>query len=483
MDTITYPQKTTTYLKIASFTTSSWFHRLEFFIEQNSNRDQYEIHPPKGQNFFQTYNALNWLKDVDFSIYNSPIIFEYFNQRKHSPQTEISEYLISIIVSTMYKYWITNTTPYQYPKNELEQKWVQFRDQTECYNLFDEDAHHIESYLEDYVKFYNSNNYENYIKFISKFEEYIFQLNPQYDLEKSYWELLLSELILKNLGRPFFINSISYGIDEVDHMKSKKYDFYFGNILQPQNLSLASHINFSNNSIDNFKIEVNWPWCLNSLLKSNIHKKISTEEYVTINLKDILKYSQNLINSRFKNSNYYFKNFVDFYECFIPIFSKNYAFQNTELNLENGNEINEIFIIERNVKFSSKYPHLVNDIKISESFIHYCLGFEKYLNVAPKNIYLDDFYLRIPFWEIPRIQSINLELFIIEQDDKYWDERIAESEESIHNDEYLSDSEDISDDDCKDIYIQSIKDQLDWDPNWRETREREMREGYDDYNL
>jgi hypothetical protein len=413
---------------------------------------------------------LSWLYEINFSKYNSPNIFGLFKLPHQEHKLNISEETNNIVVSQMFKYWIKKSNSSIFTMKEMDQMWKSFQEQIQNCDYFNRDLD-TEKKMNEFAEFYNHGNYVNYINFLNKFEEDLLIEYSFKNLKPYYWELLISQLIMRNLGRPFFINSFYYGCNEIDHMMDKSYDTYYDNILFSQNLSLASHLKFKTNTIDKFKIKLSWPWCKNSIINSNFHRKISYEDLVSVNLKDILKYSQNNINSHLLKNSHYFKSFIQLYEYVIPFFPIDYTY--IDINLDSGEGHQNCENNEFKTKISSRYNYLNNDSKISKSYIKYCLEFKKYLKYAPENIYKDDFYLTIPYWEIPRIQFINLDLYILYEDKKDWNERMDESEFEKNSNDYTSiiNDEKIVDDINKELYIQSLRDQADWDPNWRDINE------------
>jgi hypothetical protein len=446
-----------TYLKIGSFSIKV-YDVVDFYVEYDQKQNPYDFFLPKHY-FFNEYNIFSFLNEA-FSPKESS---SYFSNIFKGVENSIvqNEEFCELITLTMFKYQ-------KYKANEhnidnLESDWLAFKNEEHC--CFNKSL--PVSWI-DFINFYNNENHKNYIEFVNNLERIILFFKADYNVVDNKQMLLLTELVMKNLSRPFLIKQLCFGDNESWFYDKKEYDSYYNNILDEHNLCLSTHLEFSQN-MGKFEIVIHWPWCHNKIFESNFEKQVNEEDFININLKDILRYTPN---------SFVYENFENLYENFIPLLTKDYQFKTIE-NPENDSEINE-YTNNTEYKLSPLYIELKSKFSFSSGFEKYCLNFRDLINKAPKDIYGTDFYISIPFWEIPRLQFINLEKHLKFQYELYCDERCQLDE--VHDDyDYQKDVFDQSEIDNREegrqLYKEYLDDLLHWDPNWKEDLDSPLDDG------
>ena len=461
-----------TYLKVGSFLIKDPLEgAIDFFVEFNSAENPFGFFLPSTDNFFNKNNVFSFISDAFLQKSNEPDFFQIF--KKDYYHLTKPEEICEIIISTMYKHQQCRSNNTYISNDELQINWLKFK--KESFSLTSSESCY------QFFNFYNKENYKNYIQFVNNLQNRIKYYNSNFNIPNHLPMLLLSELIMKNLNKTFFINIVSLNYDGLDYYNKKSFDGYYDNLLHEYNLGLSTHLEFQKNTGE-FKILLHWPWCLNKMLDSNFEKKISEETLIKINLKEILRYSQNFVNYKLNIKNYCYKNFENLFETFIPLLPFNYKYntleidETLEINKNNFYHINTNFenikIHEIKYKLSETFSKLNQKINFSKNYLQYCVYFHDLKYDAPENIYEKDFFIILPFWEIPRLQSLFVEKFLIDEERGYWDNQCeyrneeAEIEyENQYNDEY--DNDDILTN-GKELWKEHVKDMMDWDSNWRE---------------
>lgn len=274
--------------------------------------------------------------------------------------------------------------------------------------------------------FFEENNYSEFILLMNDYEGFVKEKCWKNGITNSYTELLLIELILKNVTREFFIieeeveNKITYYKEGEIKGQAKQDPRYFNNTLQISffhnvtepvslcfGLRYATYVQFHCEYKENFKYEyiIHWAFSQNQLIQNNVGCNDILNSYVNLNLKDILRYSQNFVE--FIERNEYNINLTSIIENITLLQPK--SFQEVFIT---GQEIspNEMqrFVMNKNFK------SLTNKVKLSNEYFQHCRNLYSLLEKSyyePDNLYLEDFSISMPLWEISRIQHLNIEKF------------------------------------------------------------------------
>jgi hypothetical protein len=437
-----------TYLKIGSFSINV-YNVVDFYVAYDHKQNPYDFFLPNHY-FFNEENLFSFLNEA-FSPKGSPSYFCHIFKGLENdiiPNVAFCE----LITSTMFKYQKYKAN--QYDIDNLESEWLAFNNEQHC--SFNQSL--PVSWI-DFINFYNTENHKNYIEFVNNLERIILLFNPDYNVADNKQMLLLTELVMKNLSRPFLIKYLCFGDNESWFYDKKEYDSYYTNLLDEHNLCLSTHLELSQD-FGKFEISIHWPWCHNKIFQSNFEKQVNEEDFINVNLKDVLRYTPN---------SFVFENFENLFENFVPLLPKDYQFKTIE-NPENVSEINE-YTKNTKYKLSPLYIELQSKFSFPSGFEKYCLNFQDLISKAPKDIYGTDFYISIPFWEIPRLQFINLEKHLKFQYELYCDERCQLDEEHDDYDDQegiLDESENDKREEDRQLYKEFLKDLIHWDPNWRE---------------
>ena len=290
--------------------------------------------------------------------------------------------------------------------------------------------------------FFENNDYQEFKQFVDGFENFVKTKCWSHGILNKLNEFLLCELMLKDVTRTYFI--IENELLEKVNLVFNDYTYtqslcnqdpkYFNNtqlinfILMQKNdkpisiihaISNSTHIEIIENQFHNFTFEfrIFWTASRTNKINSNISNENILESCIQINLKNILRYSENYIEAQKHGS---FINFNELIENlvitlpesgFSPMFiTKNEKWVDPE---------KQKFIINDNFK------RLANNVKISDSYFNYCkylISLLKYCNY--EDLYNDDIIVKIPIWEISRIQHLNLEKYYrLEYIEGEWEEQ------------------------------------------------------------
>jgi hypothetical protein len=182
--------------------------------------------------------------------------------------------------------------------------------------------------------------------------------------------------------------------------------------------SLSTHIDYIDDGRGNYSIKYNLPASQNYVIGSNFSLNFSNKDVIEVNLSQVMRYSQNYIDFKNSGKKETYLDFCALREFFTPIFPVNYSviFENFEKLYKNDSKKAEYFSrgktkFDSDVKFrySYLYQFLKGNKKLSNRFIDYCM----YLHgLSFEGLTLEEINFQIPFWEIPRMQSIVLEKFL-----------------------------------------------------------------------
>lgn len=361
---------------------------------------------PESLKFLQNDSTLKVIDQLTLEIWKVLMVF-YF-QKNQVPLNEVLEAnwdKISLLIA---------------PKKEkdfVNDKEIQFIDQ--LFQYFE---------MDDYLEFKN---------LMINFEDFVKIKCWPLGVLSNYHELLLCELMLKDVSRPFFL--IEQEINEkTNHVEKdgtytrylvKQDQRYFNNsqlinliLYQNENktyplnvrLSHATHIDIQETNDEGFatNIVIHWIASNSKQIKSNVEKENILDSLIQFNLKDILRYSQNyieyIVNLKYSSAhssenNFWLTQLIENLTLAIP--------ENFHSALLPGTKI--IPLDSQKLIISENFKRLANSIKISKSYFNYCRYLHRLLDVEnyPNNLYLDDFVFKIPLWEISRIQHLNLEKF------------------------------------------------------------------------
>lgn len=359
--------------------------------------------------------------------------------------------------------------------------------------------------------FYIVSDYANQLVFAENFEKIVCSNLQIKNLFLGFHEILLAELALKNMGRPHFVGiekyyqKTSYSFLNIEKeeksilvkqsevilnniclMNSFSRSLYENISCKYERFSLSTHIDYIDDEKGNYSIKYNLPVSQNEVLGSNFSINFCDQDVIEVNLKQVMRYTQNYIdfkNSGTKNSYLDFEAIREFFTPILPIdyivkyndFTDLYNtdpkraayFQGPVVNaLKKGISFNEEEDILKKVKYDAgidyRFSYLYQFLKekkiLSKKFIEYSKNLYN-LSFSADNFYEDDQKLFIPFWEIPRMQQIVLEKFLKPFNCGHTDEQIELSEEENEKNlkEYLE---------SKDFENDGIDDYYDADPDW-----------------
>jgi hypothetical protein len=337
--------------------------------------------------------------------------------------------------------------------------------------------------------FYTEDKYSNYLEFAENFEQ-IVNLNSSIKLLFSgYNEILLAELALKNIGRTHFIG--------VDRYYSKTYLGFFNSELQKKSIqieqsevilnniclwnafnmsyyenipcrdslfSLSTHIDYNDDEKGNYSIKYNLPVSQNETLGSNFSKNFCNDDVIEVNLKQVMRYSQNYIQFKHTSWEYPDSNFEALREFFTPIFPIDYeVVYNHFEHLYKSDQKRADYFKKGGTKSDSgigfRYSYLYQFLKdkkiLSNRFIEYCRYLHN-LSLSSVKIYEDDQKLFMPFWEIPRMQQIFIEKYL----QNFW---VKEFEEEYDDSDF---EKDYSLKELRGFINDGLDDFYDADPHW-----------------
>jgi hypothetical protein len=379
-----------TFTTIGNFGIKDPHHLFQFFVEHSDEMNPFAIYLPKEQNFFK-HNVFCWLKDLVTERQNFNELFCIF-RRPLRITDEVSDDTYELILKTMV--FFKENTHKVMSNEELEASWSDFKDN---YCNFG----YNQNYL-DFCDFYNFNNYSNYKLFVSDVEGHIAKFYPEIDLAEIIDEILIIELFMKNIGRHHFACISSIHGDNLSIFKDGVFDFEYENPFKSK-LFLTTHFNASM-KFGNYQITFNWPWCISDEISSNIEKDFQTQDLYEIELNSLLRYSQTYINEKQQNYDLTYRSYTQFYEGLIPIVPYDYQYKNQQSAFLSNQQSS---VKEEDYKYSPYYNHLSRKFNVSRKFIDYCLNLHSYiykLEYYRGNIYESFESLKMPFWEVSRIQ-------------------------------------------------------------------------------
>ncbi len=501
-----------TYLKIASF---FWKENtlLNFYVDYKSGEDPFGTFSPisySGSSEHSVFGIHNrppidfkpvWSAHInqvfkDFGHYDylsaeiayaisASMCFYYCQQTSQEFNLEIFKEFYSLE-----KYEFSNSHESLTLPTYLDPYYTSPSDPTEkLYKLHRRNLGKKELDWSKVHNFFTDDDYVNYSVFAENLEE-IVNLNSQLKcLFKGFDEILLAELALKNIGRPHFVGIDSYSPkvqQRFFNSKMLKKAIELSEVILNNNclrdafhlslhenipcknslFSLSTHIDYSDDEKGNYSIKYNLPVSQNEVLGSNFSINFSDQDVIEVNLKQVIRYSQNYIQHKNSNDTNHFPN-IDFgaiREFYTPILPIDYEVEynhfenlfNSNPNLANyfksGGRSPESKI---DYRYSYLYQFLKDKKVLSNRFIEYCKYLHN-LSLTADNIYEEDQKLVIPFWEIPRMQQIVVENFLIKFMVEECEEEDDESE--FENDYSLEEDRAYVNDGLSDFY--------DVDPDW-----------------
>jgi hypothetical protein len=438
-----------TYQNIANFSLGDPSNLFQFFVEQKEGEDPFGIYIPKEHSFFSDDNILNWLDQMVLTD-SIRAYFGDFSIEQRGAYGNIKKDTFQIVAKTMFSY--KETFAKKNSANELEEKWLNI--------IIEKDRNFFKSQLlDEFANFFNENNYSNYIAFVIDFEKHLVRFNPNIDFNQIIDEILVLELFMKNIGRNYISSTNCLSGDRLDLFVNCSYDSYYDFPLSPENLSLTTHFEYDKISFGNYIITLNWSWCINHVINSNIEKEFQDVEIVKVKLCDLLRYSQNYINLRKGIKNHYFRDFLHLYEGVVPIVPAYFHFttQQSIFLSEQNKILGEGSKKNKDNPCSPFYLFLGDKFKLSGKFLNYCstLYHEKFF--AIDNIYKSSILIPLPFWEISRIQLVMFKQYVLADDAKYWESRMQDDAFYAFDDENYSSNENFDQEDTSDHDVNTDK--------------------------
>jgi hypothetical protein len=480
-----------TYLKIASF---FWKDNtlLNFYVDYKSGKNPFGTFLPISYSGSLNHSVFGFHNrpPIDFKPVSNAHISDVFKDFGHYDY--LTDQMIYAISATMCFYYCEQTNHefnlvefkefYFLEKHDFSASKKSFPLPTYLDPYYTKSTSHPEKpYLLrksdreielDWSKihnFYTMRDYTNHLVFAENFEKIVCSNLLIKNLFLGFHEILLAELALKNMGRPHFIaiekyfqtTSYSFLNSEMEEksIHAKQSDVILNNIClmnsfsrslyeniscKYERFSLSTHIDYIDDEKGNYSIKYNLPVSQNDVLGSNFSINFCDEDVIEVNLKQVMRYSQNYIdfkNSGTKNSYLDFEAIREFFTPILPIdyivkyndFTDLYNtdpkraayFQGPVVNaLKKGISFNEEEDILKKVKYDAgidyRFSYLYQFLKekkiLSKKFIVYSKNLYN-LSFSADNFYEDDQKLFIPFWEIPRMQQIVLEKLL----SKFWE--------------------------------------------------------------
>jgi hypothetical protein len=316
--------------------------------------------------------------------------------------------------------------------------------------------------------FYTLSDYANLLVFTKNFEEIVCSNPLIQNLFSGFHEIVLAELALKNMGRPHFVaieaysKIVSYsflnGGMEEKSTPVKQSEVILNNVCLMNSFnkslcedipckyarfSLSTHIDYIDDDRGNYSIRFNLPVSQNDVLGSNFSLNFCDEDVIEVNLKQVMRYSQNYIDFKNSGAKDSYLDFEALREFLTPIFPKDYIVKYNEFEslfisdskraeyfqgpaikafikgislVEEEDLLKKVkYDSEINYRFSYLYQFLKNKKILSNRFTEYFMYLHN-LSFSTENIFEDDQMLCIPFFEIPRMQQIVIENYLI----KFW---------------------------------------------------------------
>ncbi len=471
-----------------TFSPTAYSGSLEHSVFGIHNRPPIDFKPVWGANInqvFKDFGHCDYLSDEMTFAISASMCFYYCQQTSQVFNLEIFNEFYSLE-----KYDFSNSHESLTLPTYLDPFYISPSDPTEKhYKLNRPNLGEKELDWSKVHNFFTDDDYVNYSVFAENLEK-IVNLNSELKgLFKGFDEILLAELALKNIGRPHFVGIDSYS-PKLQHRffssKMLKKSIELSEVILNNNclrdafnlslienipcsnslFSLSTHIDYSDDEKGNYSIKYNLPVSQNEVLGSNFSINFSDNDLIEVNLKQVMRYSQNYIQYKYSNDTNQYPT-IDFgaiREFYTPIFPIDYEVEynhfenlvNSNPNLANyfksGGRSPESKI---DYRYSYLYQFLKDKKVLSNRFIEYC----KYLHnisFTAENIYEEDQKLVIPFWEIPRMQQIVIENYLIKFMVLQCEEEDYESE--FENDYSLKEDRGHVNDGLSDFY--------DVDPDW-----------------
>lgn len=391
------------YQNIANFGIRSSSNLFQFFVEYKQGENPYGVYLPEKENYFTNYNILTWLKEL-VSGKNYLPDFLYFFRKPLGISNEINEATCLMVIRAMFFYKETQTK--SIGNDNLEKSWLDFKSE---YDFTYPRSH------EEFVNFYNQDNYKNYKAFLNNFEHYISMFNADCDIKEIIAEILVLELFMKNIGRQHFASFQIMRGDSLSHFM----DFSLSDEEYPLSsdyLTNTSYFEYSNPQFGSYQIILNWPWCISNEINSDFEKNFTDQEQISVPLKDLLRYSNNYINYKLKTSDHFFKNYTNFLEWVLPVIPNNYEYKIQPSALVDSFITENNITIDQRCQLSPHYEFLAGNAKLSNSYKDYCLSLFKDTVNNSVNIYESPSLIKMPFWELSRIQLVMLKIGILEEE-------------------------------------------------------------------
>jgi hypothetical protein len=180
-----------------------------------------------------------------------------------------------------------------------------------------------------------------------------------------------------------------------------------------------------------FFLNFNFPATQINKNNSNFSLEIKSSDFVDVPVNQLFRYSQNYIDFKMSNRDSPGLHLEGIIEFFTPVFPANYI-----VNYNNFDKIRAVdpllaayyeygatkFEKEINYRYSYLFQHLKGKNILSESYINFCLQLHDKVQTlgCQDNIYSDEVKIKIPYWDVPRIQQVVIENYLIpsfEEDD------------------------------------------------------------------
>ncbi len=292
---------------------------------------------------------------------------------------------------------------------------------------------------DEMYSFYEKDNYSQYVQFVQNF---ISVVKKNANIIQACYkpsDLFILELAIKNIGRPHFVViepyfevfEVSNGTmnDKPLRIKQREEILNFSPLrksfdnntfrstpwLFNLDLSLSTHIEISQKKHGDYEIKKHLPFSINKGVGSNFSAEINDQDVVRVNLKDVLRNSQNYLDFITSKKHEPDINLLVLIEYLSPFYPIDYMWEYLDIDFEQTDDfsIEEILM---DMRYSPIFKFLEGRHTISKRFKKYCdYLFTFLVNYRIKedgnrrDLYQDDFYVYLPFWEIPRIQSIRVE--------------------------------------------------------------------------
>lgn len=447
-----------TYLKIASFFLEER-KLLNFYIDYKTGEDPLGIYPPKeiGALGYDNYH-IGLFENASFeehvahvsSVFNS--IGDSFYLSKNQNRA---------LSAAMYNYFCKQVG-IQYEFEEFEKAYIKGA----YYQTYEKDISTLTTSVDwsSVREYFEKENYLNFVSFVKEFENTVKSDVGLKNLFSKQEDFLLVELAIRNIGRRHFVSIDNYYYPYREYYSTVKNTLIYIDVEEskiPLNslpnhnafylskdepfpwsdqvrMSLITHLDYKDDGLGNYSLKFNLPASQNNVVGSNFSLDFYDADVVKVSLKQVLRYSQNRIQHIASGDDKSGICLQALLEFFTPVFPINYhvSFNSFKSHSPKDHAYFKYGLhtseSELHYRYSFMFQHLKGKGLLSKRFVGYCMYLHDQTDRFSTDVLHEDIWLKLPYWEIPRIQQIVLREYLIKlsddilndepEDDTDWDE-------------------------------------------------------------